>query len=45
MSRQALNQPVIITLDKTFILQLFQVLFAHGNNNDIPWSRAHVYNG
>ncbi len=24
-------------------LQLFQVLFARGTNNDIPWSRAHLY--
>ena len=24
-------------------LQLFQVVFARGTNNDIPWSRAHLY--
>lgn len=24
-------------------LQLFQVVFARGNNNDLPWSRAHLY--
>lgn len=24
-------------------MQLFQVLFARGNNNDIPWSRAYQY--
>lgn len=24
-------------------LQLFQVVFAHPGNNDIPWSRAHLY--
>ena len=24
-------------------LQLFQVVFARGSNNDIPWSRAHLY--
>lgn len=24
-------------------MQLFQVLFARGSNNDIPWSRAHLY--
>jgi cyclopropane-fatty-acyl-phospholipid synthase len=24
-------------------LQLFQVLFTRGTNNDIPWSRAHLY--
>ena len=24
-------------------LQLFQVLFARGTNNDLPWSRAHLY--
>jgi len=24
-------------------LQLFQVVFAPGESNDIPWTRAHVY--
>ena len=24
-------------------MQLFQVLFARGDNNDIPWSRVHLY--
>ena len=24
-------------------LQLFQVVFTHGTNNDLPWSRAHLY--
>ncbi len=24
-------------------MQLFQVLFTRGDNNDIPWSRAHLY--
>ena len=24
-------------------LQLFQVMFGHVENNDIPWSRQHVY--
>jgi cyclopropane-fatty-acyl-phospholipid synthase len=24
-------------------LQLFQVVFAHPHNNDLPWTRAHVY--
>ena len=27
----------------TGTLQLFQVLFAPGSNNDIPWTRAHLY--
>ncbi len=26
-------------------LQLFQVLFAPGESNDIPWTRAHLYSG
>jgi cyclopropane-fatty-acyl-phospholipid synthase len=26
-------------------IQLFQVVFAHGRNNEVPWSRAHVYPG
>jgi cyclopropane-fatty-acyl-phospholipid synthase len=26
-------------------IQLFQVVFAHAANNDIPWTRAHVYAG
>jgi len=25
-------------------MQLFQVLFARGANNDIPWTRAYIYN-
>ena len=24
-------------------LQLFQVVFAHGANNDVPWTRQHIY--
>ncbi len=24
-------------------LQLFQVLFARGANNDVPWTRSHLY--
>jgi len=24
-------------------LQLFQVLFAPGESNDVPWTRAHLY--
>jgi cyclopropane-fatty-acyl-phospholipid synthase len=24
-------------------MQLFQVLFTRGTNNDLPWSRAHLY--
>jgi cyclopropane-fatty-acyl-phospholipid synthase len=24
-------------------LQLFQVVFSHAENNELPWSRAHVY--
>ncbi|MHB8534251.1 MAG: class I SAM-dependent methyltransferase [Sulfuricaulis sp.] len=24
-------------------LQLFQIVFSHGTNNDVPWSRAHLY--
>ncbi|MCR4300634.1 MAG: cyclopropane-fatty-acyl-phospholipid synthase family protein [Sulfuricaulis sp.] len=24
-------------------MQLFQILFTRGDNNDIPWSRAHLY--
>ena len=24
-------------------LQLFQVVFTHAGNNDLPWSRAHLY--
>jgi cyclopropane-fatty-acyl-phospholipid synthase len=24
-------------------LQLFQVVFAHPNKNDLPWTRAHLY--
>ncbi|HTC16257.1 MAG TPA: cyclopropane-fatty-acyl-phospholipid synthase family protein [Steroidobacteraceae bacterium] len=28
----------------TGTLQLFQVLFAPGVNNDVPWTRAHLYN-
>jgi len=24
-------------------LQLFQVVFARPDNNDIPWTRAHLY--
>jgi cyclopropane-fatty-acyl-phospholipid synthase len=24
-------------------LQLFQVLFAPGGSNDVPWTRAHLY--
>jgi cyclopropane-fatty-acyl-phospholipid synthase len=24
-------------------MQLFQVLFSRGTNNDLPWSRAHMY--
>lgn len=24
-------------------MQLFQIVFAHGTNNNLPWSRAHVY--
>jgi cyclopropane-fatty-acyl-phospholipid synthase len=24
-------------------LQLFQVLFARGSVNDLPWSRTHLY--
>lgn len=24
-------------------LQLFQILFSRGTNNDLPWSRAHLY--
>jgi cyclopropane-fatty-acyl-phospholipid synthase len=27
----------------TGTLQLFQVVFTRGTNNDIPWSRAHLY--
>jgi cyclopropane-fatty-acyl-phospholipid synthase len=27
----------------TGTLQLFQVAFARGGNNDLPWSRAHLY--
>ena len=27
----------------TGTLQLFQVVFAPGDNNDIPWTRAHLY--
>jgi cyclopropane-fatty-acyl-phospholipid synthase len=27
----------------TGTLQLFQVLFAPGGNNDIAWTRAHLY--
>jgi cyclopropane-fatty-acyl-phospholipid synthase len=27
----------------TGFVQLFQVVFAHGANNEVPWSRAHVY--
>ena len=26
-------------------LQLFQVVFAHPNKNDLPWTRAHLYTG
>ncbi len=26
-------------------LQLFQVLFAPGESNDVPWTRAHLYTG
>ncbi len=26
-------------------LQLFQVVFAHQHNNDLPWTRAHLYAG
>jgi len=26
-------------------LQLFQVVFAHPNKNDLPWTRAHLYEG
>ncbi len=26
-------------------LQLFQVVFARGDMNDLPWTRAHVYQG
>ncbi len=26
-------------------LQLFQVVFAPGDSNDIPWTRAHLYSG
>lgn len=26
-------------------LQLFQVVFTRGRNNDLPWSRAHLYGG
>jgi cyclopropane-fatty-acyl-phospholipid synthase len=29
----------------TGTLQLFQVVFAPGASNDIPWTRAHVYGG
>jgi cyclopropane-fatty-acyl-phospholipid synthase len=25
-------------------MQLFQVLFARGTSNDIPWTRAYLYN-
>lgn len=28
---------------RTSLLQLFQVVFARGRNNAIPWTRAHVY--
>lgn len=28
---------------KAGTLQLFQVVFTHGNNNELPWSRAHLY--
>jgi cyclopropane-fatty-acyl-phospholipid synthase len=28
---------------RTSLLQLFQVVFARGQDNDIPWTRAHVY--
>jgi cyclopropane-fatty-acyl-phospholipid synthase len=27
----------------TGTLQLFQVVFATADNNDIPWTRAHLY--
>lgn len=27
----------------TGTLQLFQIVFARGTNNDLPWSRAHLY--
>ena len=26
-------------------LQLYQVIFTHGTNNDIPWTRAYMYPG
>jgi cyclopropane-fatty-acyl-phospholipid synthase len=26
-------------------IQLFQVVFARGENNDMPWTRAHLYEG
>ena len=29
----------------TSSLHLFQVLFSRGDNNCIPWTRAHVYSG
>ena len=29
----------------TGTLQLFQVVFAPGESNDIPWTRAHLYSG
>jgi cyclopropane-fatty-acyl-phospholipid synthase len=28
---------------RTGTLQLFQVLFTRGKNNEIPWSREHLY--
>ena len=27
----------------TGTLQLFQVVFATADNNDVPWTRAHLY--
>jgi cyclopropane-fatty-acyl-phospholipid synthase len=27
----------------TGAIQLFQVVFAHGTNNDVPWNRSHLY--
>jgi cyclopropane-fatty-acyl-phospholipid synthase len=28
---------------RTGEMQLFQVVFAHGPNNQIPWTRADIY--
>jgi cyclopropane-fatty-acyl-phospholipid synthase len=34
-----------LTAFKTGELQLFQLVFTQGQNNDLPWSRAHQYPG